>query len=171
MGNFKDAPTRENLMQELTSTWSRFETYVTNLSESQGTRLKDAGGWSVKDHVIHVAVWEHAAFAMLEGKSKREELDITVEIWEQDDDPINAVLYARHKDMPWEDVLKTLKENHARMVTKINALTADDLQLPHSHYQPTSTQDTPIIKWIHWDTVHHYDEHLTWIKAIVESQD
>ena len=168
MSNFNDLPNRENLLIEVQTSWNNLHVYLQSLNDMQRTQVTDAAGWTVKDHVIHIAAWEKAALAMLEGKSKREVLDISPEIWEQDDDPINAVLQKRFETMHWDNVMQTLQENHTHMMDKIDTMTEDDLQLPHSHYQSKSKQDTPIIKWIHWDTAHHYDEHLTWIKAIVE---
>src|SRR5688572_10309354 len=103
------ALTRETLMSAIDETWNKLQTLLASLTEEQLTQPTDAAGWTAKDHVIHVAVWENANHAMLEGKAKREVLDITSEVWEQDDDPINAVLQQRYHNMPLAEVMQTLQ--------------------------------------------------------------
>lgn len=158
---------RNDLIQEIDKTWNELQSFIKSLSEQQLTGPADAAGWTVKDHLIHVAMWEKASLAMLNGKSKRETLDISVEVWEQDDDPINAVLQERYHDMPLDEVLQSLSKHHDDMMKKIKSFSDDDLQLPYKHYQPQSDSDRQIMDYIHWDTVHHYGEHIEWMKAIV----
>jgi hypothetical protein len=167
MTNSETTSARATLLHDLESAWNELQTYLTSLTEEQLTRPTDAAGWTAKDHFMHLAVWEGAALAMLEGKSKRERLNITPEVWEQDDDPINAVLQERYHELPAAEVKQTLAQNHARMVQKLEALTDEDFQRPYRHYQPTSTDDRPIIDYIRWDTISHYRDHLSWIKVIV----
>lgn len=169
MSDSENVMTRDDLMQQIDTAWNDLYGYLTALTEDQLTRPTDAAGWTAKDHAIHVAAWENANIAMLEGKFKRDILDITPEVWDQDDDPINAVLQERYRDMPSNEVMQTLRQTHERMMAKLNAMTEADFQRPYSHYQPTSTTETPIIRYIHWDTVNHYGEHRLWISQIVES--
>lgn len=167
MTNLDNSLTRENLMSQIEVTWNELLNYLASLSEERLTRLTDAAGWTVKDHIIHLAMWEKAALAFLEGKSKRETLEITPEIWEQDDDPINAVIQQRYQAMPLEEVMQTLRQHHDLIMKKLDTMSEADLLLPYSHYQPDSTEEKPIIRWVMWDTVSHYRDHLTWIAAIV----
>ena len=160
---------REELLNQLKSTWNDLQTYVGSLTEEQLTRPTDAAGWTPKDHLTHLATWEQAELAVLEGKSKREAMDIPSEIWDQDeDDPINAVIQQRYHNLPLPDVLATLRRNHEAVVQKLESLTEADLLLPYRHYQPGSDDEHPISQWIPWDTFYHYRDHLSWIKAIVE---
>lgn len=161
--------TRENLLHQLESSWNELQTYLASLTEEQLIHPTDAAGWTVKDHAIHLAVWEKATIAMLEGKSKRETMDISPEIWEQDDDPINAVIQQRYHNMPIDEVMQTLQQTHEHLLKKLDTMTQKDLLLPYHHYQPASADQRPIIEYLSWDTTHHYRDHLPWMKAIVEN--
>jgi hypothetical protein len=167
MSDFDAIATREALLRQLALSWNELQTYLASLTEEQLTVPKDAAGFSAKDHIVHIAMWEKAGLALLERKSKREVLDITPETWEQDDDAINAVLHERYHDMPLAEVMQTFRQYHEAMVKKLESMTDAELQLPHRHYKPDSTEDRPIILWVVGDTLNHYRDHLPWIAAIV----
>jgi uncharacterized protein (TIGR03083 family) len=168
MSSTDNSLTRENLMRQMKDSWNELQTYLASLTEEQLTVPTDAAGWTAKDHVIHIAMWENAGIALLEGKSKREAMNVPQEIWDQDDDPINAVIQERYRDMPLDEVMQTLQQTHDRMLKKLDTMTEEDLQLPYSHYQPNSTYNHAIIRNVMGDTIQHYRDHMPWIKAIVE---
>src|SRR4051812_40619286 len=103
MNDSNNSLSRENLLRQIELTWNELQTYLASLTEDQLTGPTDAAGWTAKDHIIHIAMWETAALAMLERKSKREAMDVPQEIWDQDDDPINAVIQQRYHDMPLQE--------------------------------------------------------------------
>lgn len=168
MTDSDNAFTRENLLRQIDSSWNELQTWLASLTEAQLTHPTDAVGWTVKDHLLHITMWEQAGIALLEGGSKREAMEIAPETWAQGDDPINAVVQERYRDMPLKEAMQFFQQIHERMLKKLDTMTEEQLLLPHRYYQPTSTEDRPIMRWIIGDTIEHYREHLPWMKAIVE---
>src|SRR5215211_5430043 len=102
--------TREAFLRKFESTWNEFIAYVTSLTEDQLTRPIDSAGWTAKDHIIHVAVFDKVALALLERRSRHEAADVPADIWEQDDDPKNAFIQQHYRDMPLNKVIQTLRQ-------------------------------------------------------------
>jgi hypothetical protein len=167
--NSSDIPqTKEELLQQIELSWNELVHCLHIQSEESLTKLIDDQGWSVKDHIIHIAMWDKAALAMLEGESKRKTLDISLEIWQQGEDPINTVLYTRYQEMAFNQVRVTLQQHHEALIAKLNAMSEADFQKPYTDYQPNGTYDGSIIEVIYRDTIEHYNDHVPWIEAILE---
>jgi hypothetical protein len=160
---------KSELLERIEQGFEGINRYLSSLTETQLTQPKDAAGWTAKDHIIHMATWEESILALLSGAAQWEHMNISREIWKQGEDPINAVIQQRYKDMPLADVRRTFRENHQRVLEKIQSLSDEDLHRPYNYYQPKSQQDKPVILWIQGNTYQHYEAHQPWIAAIVKS--
>jgi hypothetical protein len=159
--------TRNNMLHHISQGWDALHAYLDTLSEDQLTGPVDAAGWTVKDHMIHLAVWEDGLLALLNGESKRQAMGVDSATWKAGLDPINAAIQQRLRHVPLDEVRETMRRSHARVVTKIETMSDEDLMRPYSHYQPHSDDDRPIFGWIVGNTFGHYEEHIPWMQAIV----
>ncbi len=167
----KNRNRKQNLMNQINAGWDKFQDYIGTLTPEQLTGPTDAAGWTVKDHIIHLAVWEDSVRAMLQGKDRAAEMGLDHDTWASGDyDRQNEVIRQRHQDVPLEDVLSTFRDVHARLLEKLNELTDHDLLRPYNYWQRESTSERPTIDVIVSNTHEHYAEHIPWIEAIVRGK-
>ncbi|MFZ4816656.1 MAG: ClbS/DfsB family four-helix bundle protein [Phototrophicaceae bacterium] len=136
------------------------------LTPEQMTVPQDAGGWTIKDHIMHLAVWMDGITALLNSQSRTAAMGIDDSLWDQGFEAINAVSQQQHKDRPLDDVLNTFKASYQTLSNRVESLSEAELSLPYSHYAPASSIDDPVYSRVMGNTFDHYDEHLPWILAI-----
>jgi hypothetical protein len=163
-----DTLSKAELLAKIQQAWDDLHRYLNTLTEAQQTQPADPAGWTVKDHVIHLAVWEDGTNALLRGESRREQMGVDEATWlTQEYDKINDVIYQTHHAKPLSEVMQTLNDVHKQMLEKLESMSDEDIVRPHSFYQKGSTNERPIIAWISGSTHEHYAEHLPWIVAII----
>ncbi len=92
--------TTAELLSRMQEGWESLQAYIKTLSPQQLTEPTDAAGWTVKDHLIHLAVWENGVDAALSRDNRAARMGLTPEQWASDDyDIMNAVIQQAHKDM------------------------------------------------------------------------
>jgi hypothetical protein len=93
--------------------WATLEALVEG-AERQRLTAPDPGGWSAKDYLAHLSVWEGRLLAFLEGKTLRDYFGIDrAEVRAVGTDGLNARLHAQHRDRPLVDVLAGWRDTHA----------------------------------------------------------
>lgn len=161
--------TIDNLKMLMERGWEDLQAYINTLTEEQLTQPTDAAGWTVKDHLIHLAVWEDGMIALLDHKPRYERMGVPKEVWNSDDvDVINDVIYQKHKDTPLAEVQATFQQVHDRLMAKIRTLTTEDILRPDKYYNPESNSDDPVVGRIAGNTFGHYEEHKPWMEAIAQ---
>jgi uncharacterized protein (TIGR03083 family) len=159
---------KAELVEKIQAAWDAFNAYIDSLDAVQLTEPTDAAGWSAKDHIAHLAVWESGMVAMLESLPRHERMGLAYNLWISGDyDAINAVLQERDADLPLAEVRQWFAEVHQQLLDKIDALSYEDLLRPYNYYQPDSDRQEPAIERIIGNTYEHYPEHQEWIAVIV----
>jgi hypothetical protein len=78
---------------------------------------------------------------------------------------INPILFERNRNRSWQDVLNELKQVYAQMMTKLNAMTFEDLMKPRHADDP---EKRPLLLWILGDTTEHFSEHRETIEKAIK---
>jgi hypothetical protein len=156
------------LLERIRDEWARLEASFAELSAEQMTARPMEGGWagwSVKDQLAHVALWEELALGRVEGRSNREhELfgmdEATAE--SADLDTFNAAVYERNKDTLLDDVLAAFRSTHERLMLALERLPEANLAKP---FAPDDPQQRSVLQTVANNTYTHYPEHTAAIQA------
>jgi hypothetical protein len=156
-----------SVVEPIEKSWTELGSLVDSLGPSR-LGITGADGWAVKDHLIHIAAWEHYLIALLEGADRHQAMGVGSDFDETD--AINAAAWAMHRNKTPEEALDFFHQAHARMLKLLRTMSDDDLRLPYNHYQPSEPRDSadnrPALDWVAGNTYEHYAEHIDWIRAI-----
>ncbi|HEY0739788.1 MAG TPA: DinB family protein [Herpetosiphonaceae bacterium] len=171
--------TKAELLAAIERSWSRFDAAFEQLSEDQLQIPTDDQGWTVKDHLVHIGVWERSMVFFLQGKPRHEALGVDQQLYVQGgDDAINAVIMEQRKDLPLAEVLAELRATHRELLALLEPLTDADLQQPYRFYQPNEPGDRyywdeqpdgpPAIALLYGNAAQHVADHTAWIETLVD---
>jgi hypothetical protein len=162
--------TTRNTLDQIKAGWDSLQAFVNSLTEEQMTTPKDAVGWSVKDHLMHLAAWENGTLSLLNGQTFHAGLGVDAALLATGDfDLINARIQESTRDLPLSEVLNHLKKVHTAFVARVAQLSDGDLMRPYSSFDPAQANNNhPVIGWIENDSFGHYEEHLPWMQAIAQ---
>ncbi|MBL8147144.1 MAG: maleylpyruvate isomerase N-terminal domain-containing protein [Anaerolineae bacterium] len=161
--------TVSEFLQRLDAAWASLQSFLSSLTPGQLSGPTDTAGWTVKDHLVHIIVWEDGINSLLEGGDRRARMGVDEATWAgRDSDAINAAIQQRNRERTPDDVLAALGRTHAAFRNHISGMSDADLQRPYNTLVPTSDDTRPFIGWLEGDSFGHYTEHLPWMQAIVD---
>lgn len=166
--------TKSELLEQLQQSWIKLEKALAPLSDEKIVSLRDQVGWSIKDHLDHLSIWEEGIAALLERKPRLAAMGVDAEIAENASDEtvfdeINAKIRERTELRTLSETRAALRASREHLVRALAALNDADLFRSYSYYQPHETGEDsgrPIIGWVIGNSSGHYLEHLPWIQAI-----
>ena len=145
--------TEVSVVDQVDRAWEALQKTVASLSEHELTEVRDHAGWTVKDHLIHIAAWEQAFLAGLDGRPRHEALGIDPADDRGDDfDAINAAIFARHRDRSLGDVQAAVEASHREVRARLTG--------------PAARRPAP--GDVAGNTWEHYREHHGWIRELVD---
>lgn len=149
--------------------WDQLEQAIAGLANVDLEERAD-GAWSAVDHLGHVAAWERATSALLEGRQRHLGLGIDEELYQTDDDDlINAAVQAQHAERSAAETLAELRDAHAELVAVLDRLSEEALQRTFSASlpgEPGEESGEPMLTRLVGDTYAHYVEHAEAIRAL-----
>ncbi len=162
--------TKAELLANIERDWAALTAALARLGEAQLTTLRDAQGWTVKDHLIHLTAWERSVVFFLQGQPRHVGLDVDESLYlTGNDDAINDAIYQRTQHLSLTDALAQFREVHWQLLALVEPLTDADLQKPYRHYlpeEPGEGEGPPALNVIYGNSAHHFMEHLAWIETL-----
>jgi hypothetical protein len=161
--------TKAELLATIESTWASLDAALGRLTDRQKTTLKDAQGWTVKDHLIHMAAWERSVVFFLQGQPRHAGLGVDEALYENGSaDDVNAAIFQQHKEMPLAEAVVQFRDVHQQLIQLLEPLTDADLHKPYRAYLPDEPgDDRTAMDVIYSNTTGHFEEHLDWIATLV----
>ena len=164
---------KSELLQLIDREWDALQSTIDGLNEDQLTRPTDAGGWTAKDHIAHLAAWENSMVFLLKGKARHDGLGISESVYLTGEvDAINDAIFQNVRGIPLADVQHRLADVHEQMLALLAKLSDGDLQLTYSDYlpdEPGREDGSPILNRVFGNTAHHFDLHRPDIERIANS--
>ncbi|HLZ69600.1 MAG TPA: maleylpyruvate isomerase N-terminal domain-containing protein [Dehalococcoidia bacterium] len=124
-----------------------------------------ADGWSLKDHLAHIAAWERVLIALLRGAPEHEAFAINQSaLATLDTDGVNAILRERGAALPPDAVRAEFHAAHAAVLAEVQEMPESALVAPLAADDPRSR-----VQKIAGDTYLHYDDHRAWIAPLLRA--
>lgn len=146
------------LLQNIQREWDALMQAVDQLSPAQMT-TPDAGGWSPKDNLAHLAEWMRTMLGYhIDRRPAHEVMRLPRDLTEPwgNFDGINAALFQRNRDRPAAEVLDDLKRTYADVLGRLRSMPFEQLLAPRREDDP---QQRPLLLWVLGDTSEHFAEH------------
>ena len=145
---------KKELMSAIEREWKLLMDVVAKLDETKMT-APDAGGWSPKDNLAHLAEWMNVLMGYhLDHRPAHEVLGVSHDVvrgWDME--VINPVLFERSRNRSTQDVLEQLKSTYVTLVNKLESMTFEDLLKPRLADDP---EKRPLLLWVLGDTTEHF---------------
>jgi hypothetical protein len=145
---------------------------IGGLDDRQLTEPRDAAGWNVRDHLLHLAAWADGIAALL----RREDRWATMGVADPDPGPIdydamNEQIVAPLRHLSAAEARARLVAADTRVRQAVAALSDEELEQPYGRYAPPFTSDEghPVGAYIAGNTFGHYEEHLPYIQRLVQA--
>ncbi|MGZ6317609.1 MAG: ClbS/DfsB family four-helix bundle protein [Anaerolineales bacterium] len=151
------------LLDVIEKEWQALMETVHRLTPEQMT-TPDAGGWSPKDNLAHLAAWmRFMKDSSLNKMPAAQALDIDPEEHKQmDENAENAVLFERNRHRPLLDVLEGLNITYVDVVDTLRSTPFSDLMKPLHESGPDKRL---VIESVLGNTSEHFAEHRKTIEA------
>ncbi|MGB2696186.1 MAG: DinB family protein [Dehalococcoidia bacterium] len=162
---------KDELLQRIQRSRAALEQTISQLSDAQLVAPGPSEGWSARDHLAHLTIWEQGLAALLQGHPRYTTMGLDEQTYLNTDEVgLNEIIYQHNKDRSLTEVLAAFQQAHQQVLAALAGLTDADLFLTYSHDQPDEPGEdsgAPILGWIAGNTYDHYAEHQAWIQALV----
>lgn len=161
--------TRAELLAAIEHHWAALNLALDQLDPGRIAGKVDGEGWSVQDHLSHLAAWEQSVEALLNHRPRYEGLGVSRELYESGDiEAMNAAIQQQHRAMPFSQALLFLRRAHQQLMAAVEQLSETQMQQSYADFHPAegAGDDRRIMDIIYGNTAYHFAEHLDWMKTL-----
>lgn len=158
----EDSMTTTEMLAKIEASQTALLDRLSSLSDDE---LTAAGheGWSVKDHLAHLAAWERILLSQLSGGTGAE-----VGGWDEsrpwDINAFNDSVHDRYSSLSLDEVRREFGASHEAMLAKVRSYSDEELS---ASVNDAIGDTRPVIQKIAGDTYEHYAEHRGWIENLL----
>ena len=143
---------RVQLLKRIESAWNELTSSYAGLSEDEMLEPSVAGGWSIKDIITHVTIWEGETLTHLPHILAGEKPPL-YSVTYGGIDAFNAQRLEQAQRLSLAEVLRQRDETHQQLLTFLQGAPEDQL-----------TRETRFRRRLRFDTYGHYREHTKMIR-------
>jgi hypothetical protein len=154
------------LLDDIGREWSALMAVVEKLTPDQFT-TPDAGGWSPRDNLAHLAEWMKILLGYhIDHRPAEEVTGLPLEVTKAwDFEVVNRLFFERNRDRTGEDVLEDLKRVYAGVIARLRSMPFEKVMEPR---HPDDPEKRPLLGWIIGNTSEHFAEHRINIEKVLE---
>jgi uncharacterized damage-inducible protein DinB len=163
---------KADLLERMQRSYAALEGVISPLDGAQLSR-PGRQGWSIKDHLAHLATWEVGIVRLLQGRPRYAAMQVEGAIDEETGtDAINELIYYYNLNLTAAQAVEKFRETHREMLEVLEGMSDQDLLQPYMAYLPPGEEgpQEPVLYWINGNTFEHFDEHRDYIGEILAGQ-
>jgi hypothetical protein len=156
---------KTELIDRICLEWKTLSVFVVVMKAEDLVR-REAGEWSVKDILAHLAFWERSLIVQhFLGMPMEEAFCLEEDVLKRaDENEINAILFERSRDRDLLEVLSDWLETHRWLISELAKLGEDELRKPVLGIG-LGPDPVPLGRWIAVNSCDHYVHHRRTIEA------
>ena len=148
---------KAELLQRIRTARAELERTLTGLDDA-ALSAPGPEGWSVKDHLAHLAAWGRKVLSNMDGRKSTEALGVPEAVYQSGDwVAINEIVRAPDKDRPAAEIVAEYRRVHTDLLQRLEALPEIELYGP----------DDSLRNNIAGNTYGHDEEHRPWIETVL----
>jgi len=161
--------TADEVRARINGTRHELEDLVGGISDEDLAAPAPDGGWAIKDHLVHIGAWEHWLLALFERRDKLEAMGAAGAA--KDIDSVNAAVWEKHRRDSVAEARHYFDDAHRQVMAVLDRLSTEDFERPYkAFFEPAEGEAAtqPILVAVAANTYEHYEEHIGWIKRMLE---
>jgi hypothetical protein len=157
---------KNDLIEKIAQSRADFMELLEPFSEEELVVPSLTNGWSIKDMLVHLMLWEAELIKLL-FQAQQGRVPQTALLSNESDDIINARWHAQHKARDLEQALKDFDTIRDQTIRRVEEFSETDLTNP---LRFRWLDGKPLWQWIVASTTEHEEEHSPDLRALAKNR-